>query len=70
MKMIRVRIRATGQVLEMVPSVAQRMIAGKTAEEVSNEPMESMAVAHQAERAVSAAQAGPAKKTAASKRRA
>jgi hypothetical protein len=58
MQMIKVRIRATGQVLEMVPNVAQRMIAGGTAVAVT----ESMAVAPAAERAVAPAQAGPVKK--------
>lgn len=60
MQMIRVRIRASGQVLDMVPIVARRMIAGGTAEEV---PTESMAVSPRLERAVAPAQSGPSKKT-------
>jgi hypothetical protein len=34
MQMIRVRIRATGQVLLMIPNVARAMIGGRTAVEV------------------------------------
>ena len=55
---IKIRIRATGQVTDMVPNVARRMIAGGTAEEV----IESTAVAPAPERAVATAQNGPAKK--------
>ena len=63
MQMIKVRIRATGQVTDMVPNVARRMIAGGTAEEVKKVPVaESMAVSPVAERAVAPAQAGPSKK--------
>ena len=65
MPMIRVRVKATGQVLDMVPEVAKRMIAGGTAERINlvDSPVESMAVAPEAERAVVPAQAGPRKKT-------
>lgn len=61
MKMIRIRIKATGQVTEMVPNVARSMILGGTAEEVKSssvesKPVESMAVAAVAERAVAPAQ--------------
>ena len=59
MQMIRIRIKATGQVTEMVPDVARTMILGGTAEEVKT--IESMSVAA-GERAVAPAQAGPAKK--------
>jgi hypothetical protein len=68
--MIRVRIRATRQVLEMVPDVAKRMIAGGTAEEVkSSSQPETMSVAVTSERAVADAQS-PAKKSNFGKRRA
>jgi hypothetical protein len=61
----RIRIKATGQVLDMVPHVADRMIAGGTAELVisENKAIESQAVAPRAERAVTPAQAGPGRKT-------
>jgi hypothetical protein len=35
---IRIRVRATGQVIEMVPDVARAMILGGTAEEVKSTP--------------------------------
>jgi hypothetical protein len=57
MKMIKIRIRETGQVLDMVPDVARAMINGGTAEEVKPAQPESMAVAPIAERAVAPAQA-------------
>lgn len=60
MQMKKVRIRATGQVLDMVPDVANAMIKGGTAEEVSK--IESAVVEPRAERAVAPAQSGPAKK--------
>ena len=66
MQMMRIRIRATRQVTDMVPHVATRMIAGGTAEEVK--PIESMAVAPSLERAVAPAQAGAAKKKLLSRR--
>jgi len=60
---ITVRVRATGQVTEMVPHVARAMILGGTAEEVTTPGgSESMAVAAVAERAVAASQNKPAKK--------
>lgn len=68
MKMIKVRIRSTGQVTDMVPDVARCMIAGGTAEEVKPAEPETMAVAPLAEHAVAPAQA-PAKKTAFSRKR-
>ena len=37
MRLIRVRIKATGQVLDMIPSVANAMIAGRTAEKVGTQ---------------------------------
>jgi hypothetical protein len=61
MKMLKVRIRASGQVLDMVPAVALRMIAGGTAEEVTSSQPESMAVAPIAERAVAPAQSSSRK---------
>lgn len=67
MKMTRVRIRATGQVTDMLPDVARAMILGGTAEEVKSE---SMAVSPQAERAVAPAQSGPTKKPMFSRKRA
>lgn len=63
MQMTRVQIKATGQVLDMIPSVAKRMIAGGTAEEYKPKAIESQVVAPRAERAVATAQAGPTKKT-------
>jgi hypothetical protein len=66
MKMIRIRIRATGQITDMVPNVARAMINGGTAVEVT----ESMTVAPVVERAVAPAQAGPAKKSVFSRRKA
>lgn len=75
MQMTRVRIRATRQVLEMVPDVARAMINGGTAELVTapatkakSQP-ETMAVAAVAERAVAPAQK-PASKTGFSRKRA
>ena len=41
---IKVRVRETGQVLDMVPAVARAMILGGTAEEVKPQP-ETMAMA-------------------------
>ena len=57
-QLIRVRIKATGQVLDMVPATAERMIVGGTATRVEN-----MAVAPAAERAVAPAQASTSTKT-------
>lgn len=59
---IKVRIKATGQVLDLVPSAAFPMLHGGTAELADEE---SMTLAPIAERAVAAAQSGPRKKTAA-----
>lgn len=65
MQMIRVRVKATRQVLDMVPDVARRMIAGGTAEEVSQVENMTRAVA---ERAIAPAQGRqknkPARRTA------
>jgi hypothetical protein len=62
--MVTIRIKATRQVTDMVPAVANRMIAGGTAELVDDRnKIESTAVVPRAERAVAPAQAGPAKKT-------
>ena len=70
MPMIRVRIKASRQVLDMVPDVAKRLIAGGTAEEVkSGAQPETMSVAAISERAVAPAQS-PAKKPLFGKRRA
>lgn len=69
MKMIRIRIKHTGQVTEMVPDVAKRMIAGGTAEEVKASAVETMAVAPVAEHAVAPAQK-PTMKPAFSRKRA
>jgi hypothetical protein len=68
MKMIKIRIRATGQVTDMVPAVARAMILGGTAEEVKTRP-ESMAVEPVSERAVAPAQNGSSRKPAFSRRR-
>lgn len=64
MQMVKIRIKETRQITDMVPDIAMRMIAGGTAELV-NDPnqIESTAVAPRAERAVAPAQAGPAKKS-------
>jgi hypothetical protein len=70
MPMIRVRIKASRQVLDMVPNVARAMILGGTAEEVkSSSQPETMSVATTSERAVAPAQS-PAKKSMVGKRRA
>jgi hypothetical protein len=64
MNMIRVRIRATGQVLDMAPAPARAMILGRTAEQVSPQPRssapESAALAGMHENAV--ARTAPAAK--------
>jgi hypothetical protein len=74
-RMVRVRVKETGQVLDMVPDVARAMILGGTAEEVKpvtekkvslDTRPESMAVATVTEHAVDHAQAKPATKSAAS----
>ena len=62
---ITVRIKATGQVLDLVPFAAHPMLHGGTAELVSTEGTECAAVAPASERADAAAQSGPRKKTAA-----
>lgn len=67
MKMMKVRIRETGQVTEMIPHVARAMILGGTAEEVKAQP-ETMAVAPASERAVTSAQ-NPSRKPVLSRRR-
>lgn len=63
MQMVRVRVKATGQVLDMIPDVARRMIAGGTAEAIANSgtPIESMTLA-QAQTAVAPQQTGPRRK--------
>ena len=69
-----IRIRASGQVTEMVPDVARAMIGSGMAEEVSAQSAvgpqdgnhrlpESMTINSSAERAVAPAQAGPRKKS-------
>jgi len=60
MKFTIIRIKATGQVTEMVPDVARAMILGGMADEVKT--TESMAVDQKAEHAVAPAQVGPSKK--------
>lgn len=60
-----VRIRATGQVLDMIPHVACAMLNGGTAELVETEQpkaIESQAAAPRAETAVDPAQRGPSRK--------
>jgi hypothetical protein len=74
MKMTKIRIRATGQVTDMVPDVARAMINGGMAVEVKENEVkpaqpETMAVAPIAGRAV-APQQSPAKKPLFGKRRA
>jgi hypothetical protein len=61
MKPTRVRIRASGQVIEMVPAVARAMILGGTAVEVdeNGRPVESMTLEQTGERAVAPAQRRP-----------
>lgn len=61
-----IKIRATGQVTEMVPDIARALIGSGMAEEVKTE---SMAVAPAAERVVAPAQSGPTMKTLGSRRR-
>lgn len=64
MEMIRVRVKHTGQVVDMVPDVARRMIAGGTAERVSatGAPIESMTLG-EARTAVAPQQSGPRRKS-------
>lgn len=72
MNCVRVRIRATGQVLEMVPDVAAAMITGGTAERVDKHNLslaevvpiviETMTVDNEAEHTVAGSQAQPAQK--------
>jgi hypothetical protein len=63
MNFTRVRIRESGQVIDMVPDVARAMILGGTAVEVKSSQPESMAVSTAtAERAVTPAQDGPVRK--------
>jgi hypothetical protein len=67
---VNIRIRATGQVTEMVPDVARAMISSGMAEEVGGaKKPETMAVAPSAERAVAPAQ-NPANKSVLSRKRA
>jgi len=70
-QLIKMRIKATGQVLDLVPSVARAMFHGGTAELVDVEDAERMrppagaetaSVEPRAERAVARAQAPPKKK--------
>ena len=63
MNHIRVRIKESGQVLDMVPDVARAMLAGGTAERADLGSIESQAVEPRSERAVAPAQAGPQKKS-------
>jgi hypothetical protein len=70
--MIKIRIRETGQVTDMVPDVARAMINGGTAVEVCDTKAakpETMAVAPTAERAVAPAQS-PTRKPLFSRKRA
>ena len=61
MKTIRIRIKATGRVIEYVPSVARAMVAGGTAEYVDG-GMESAMLAPAPERAVAPDQNPPKRK--------
>jgi hypothetical protein len=63
MQMMRIRIKATGQVTEMVPAVARAMILGGTAEEVKLRSVENMSLAAAGERAVAPAQSSSPKKS-------
>lgn len=63
MQCIRVRIKETGQVQDMIPAVATAMILGGTADRVDTQT-ESMTLAPAAETAVAPAQAGPRKRKA------
>jgi hypothetical protein len=65
---ITVRIKASGQVIDLVAAAAYPMINGGTAELLTPE-IECAAVAPIAERAVGRAQAGPVKKSAFAKKR-
>jgi hypothetical protein len=58
---VTVRIRETGQVLDMVPGPAREMLASGYAEDPSRP--ECAAVEPRAEKAVTPAQAGPTKKS-------
>lgn len=64
MQMMRIRIKATGQVTDMVPAVARAMILGGTAEEVKQQrAVENMSLDIAGERAVAPAQSSSAKKS-------
>ncbi len=65
---IRIRVKSTGQVTEMVPDVARAMINSGMAEEVKR-TTESTAVTPIAEQAVAPAQAGPQRKPLFSRRK-
>lgn len=45
MKLVRVRIKATGHVQDLIPSVAAAMLAGGTAEAVKDESVETATLA-------------------------
>ena len=64
MPYMRVRIKATGQVIEVIPSVGRAMVAGGTAEEVRDEPAAETAALDPGEKAVTSAQKPPKRKTA------
>lgn len=70
MQMTKIRIRATGQVTEMIPNVARAMIASGAGEEVKSEtPIESAkietaTITTPPQKATAPAQDKPKKKTA------
>ena len=60
-QLIRVRIRETGQIVNLVPAVALARIGGGTAERVDMSPKPETAALEPAERAVSSKQNPPKK---------
>lgn len=62
-KLIRVRIKGTGQILDLVPHVARARIAGGTAELLEEPAAETAALDPSTEQAVTSAHKPPKKKT-------
>lgn len=63
-QLIRVRIKATGQIVDLLPAVARARVAGGTAELVEDKLSETAAVEPRAEAAVTAEHKPPKRKSA------
>lgn len=61
---IRVRIKATGQIVDLVPAVARARISGGTAESLEENKAETTALEPRAETAVTAEHKPPRRKSA------